>query len=61
MGMVKNGWGFTDHGTLKPGAPHKWFDELSRWIEWFLHADSYLFFIYSNNIWLYFVSLTSKS
>ena len=40
MGMVKNRWGFTDHGTLKPGVSHKWFDELSRLIEWFLHADS---------------------
>ena len=37
--MVKNGWGLIDHGTHKPSVSHKWFDELSRLIEWFLHAD----------------------
>ena len=26
--------------TLKSGASHKWFDELSRLIEWFLRGDS---------------------
>ena len=38
--MVKNEWGLIDHGTLKLGVFHKWFDELSILIEWFLHADS---------------------
>ena len=36
VGMVKNGQGLIDHGTLKSGVSHKWFDELSRSIEWFL-------------------------
>ena len=27
------------HRTLKSGVSHKWFDELSRLIEWFVHAD----------------------
>ena len=27
-------------GTLKSGVSHKWFDELSRLIELFFHADS---------------------
>ena len=40
MGVVKNGQGLKDRGTLKPGISHKWFDELSRLNEWFLHADS---------------------
>ena len=40
MGVVKNEQGLKDRGTLKPGTSHKWFDELSRLIEWFLHADS---------------------
>ena len=35
VGMVKNG---RDHGTLKSSASPKWFDELSRLIEWFLNA-----------------------
>ena len=37
MGIVKNG---QDHGTLKSGVSHKWFDELSKLVEWFLHVDS---------------------
>ena len=40
VGIVKNGWGVIDYGTLKSGVSHKGFDELSRWIERFLHADS---------------------
>ena len=40
MGVVKNGRGLKDRGILKPGISYKWFDELSRLIEWFLHADS---------------------
>ena len=41
MGMVKNGFTpFRPFGTLKSGASHIWFDESSRLIEWFLHADS---------------------
>ena len=39
--MVKNGRVFRDHGTLKSGVSHKWFDELSRLIEWFLCTDSH--------------------
>ena len=31
--------GLIDHGALKSGVSYKWFDELSRLIEWFLHAD----------------------
>ena len=38
--MVENGIGLLDHGTLKPGVSRKWFDEMSRLTEWFLHADS---------------------
>ena len=38
--MVKNGRGRIDHGALKSGVSHKSFDELSRLIEWFLHADN---------------------
>ena len=40
IGWAKNGRDLIDHGTLKSGVSHKWFDELSRLIEWFLHADS---------------------
>ena len=29
-----------DHGTLKSGVSHKLFDELSRFFEWFLRANS---------------------
>ena len=39
MGMVRNGWGRIDHGSRKC-LSHKWFDDLSRLIKWFLHADS---------------------
>ena len=38
--MFKNRWDLIDHGTLKSGVSHKWFDELSRLIKWFLHANS---------------------
>ena len=38
--MVKNGRGLIDPGTVKSGVSHKWFDELSRLIEWFLHAEN---------------------
>ena len=38
--MVKNGGGLIDYGTHKSGVSHKWFDELSRLMECFLHADS---------------------
>ena len=38
--LVKNGGGCIDHGTLKSGVSHNWFDEPSRWIESFLHGDS---------------------
>ena len=31
---------FRSYGTLKSGASHKWFDESSRLIEWFLYGDS---------------------
>ena len=57
--MVKNEWGFIDHGTLKSGVSHKWFDEFSIFIEWFLHAntDGKFFVLMTSPI--YFVSLTS--
>ena len=38
--MVKNGRVLIDQGSLKSVVSHKWFDELSRFIEWFLHAGS---------------------
>ena len=38
--MLKNVWDLLDHRTLKSGVSHKWFDEPSWLIEWFLHADS---------------------
>ena len=37
--MVKSRRDFLDYGTLKLGVSHKWFDELSKFVEWFLHAD----------------------
>ena len=40
MGIVKNGWDLLDHETLKSGVLHKWYDELSRLIQWYLHTDS---------------------
>ena len=49
--MVKNGWGLIDHGTHKPSVSHKWFDELSRLIEWFLHADSDGIFFSTLYLW----------
>ena len=52
MGVVKNGRDLKDRGILKPGISHKWFDELSRLIEWFLHADSDGIIFYSTlNLW----------
>ena len=36
---LKMGKTFQINGTLKSGAPHKWFDESSRLIQWFLHCD----------------------
>ena len=33
LGIMEKGWGFRDHGTLKLGVSHKWFDELNRLIE----------------------------
>ena len=29
-----------DNGTLISSVSHKWFNEMSRLIEWFLHVDS---------------------
>ena len=40
VAMLKNGQNLLDHETLKSGVSHKWFDESSRLIEWFWHADS---------------------
>ena len=31
---------FSSYETLKSDASHKWFDELSGLIKWFLHGDS---------------------
>ena len=39
VGTVKNGPDLLDRGTLKSSVSHKWFDELSRLIEWFVHVD----------------------
>ena len=33
-------WSKKDQLTYDSGVTHKWFDELSRLIAWFLHADS---------------------
>ena len=38
--MVKNGWDFLIHETLKSGVLSKWLDELSRLTEWYLDANS---------------------
>ena len=40
VGIVKNGWGLIDRRILESGVSHKWFDELRRLSEWFLHVDS---------------------
>ena len=37
--MVKKRWGFRDHGTLKAGVSHKWFDQVSTLIGWFLCTE----------------------
>ena len=39
VGILKNGWDLLDQGTLKSGVSHKWFDESSRLIQWFLQTD----------------------
>ena len=46
-GYSENGQGLIDHGTLESGVSDKWFDKLSRLIEWFVHADS----DGRNNVW----------
>ena len=56
VGIVKSEWDLLDHETLKSGVLHKWFTELSRLIEWYLHADSdgiifVLIVQYSSYIW----------
>ena len=58
--MVKNEWGILDKGTLKSGVSHKWFDELSMLIKWFLHADTDGIILGLMASPIYFVSLTSK-
>ena len=64
--MVKNGGGLIDYGTHKSGVSHKWFDELSRLMECFLHADSdgtifgfqvFFFFLLYQKI---YITLTNK-
>ena len=40
VGWVCSKINLLDQGTLKSGVSYKWFDELSRLIEWFLYADS---------------------
>ena len=40
MVILENGEENLDHGTVKPVVLHKWFDELSRFIDLYLHADS---------------------
>ena len=40
--MVEKGSGFRDHGTFKLGVSHKWFDEMSRLIEYlYTESDGY--------------------
>ena len=38
--MLKTVWDLSDNGNIKSGVSHKWFDDPSRLIEWFLHAVS---------------------
>ena len=38
--IVKVGQDLKNHGTLKSGVFHKWYDELSILIKWFFHVDS---------------------
>ena len=38
--MLKMGRDLLDQGTLKSDVSHKSFDELSRFIKWFLYVDS---------------------
>ena len=40
MVIVKKAWELLDHETLKSGVFSKWFDELSRLIEWYLDVNS---------------------
>ena len=40
VGIVRNGWSLIDHRTLNSDVSHKWFDELNRLIERFLHVHS---------------------
>ena len=46
-GYSENGQGLIDHGTLESGVSDKWFDKLSRLIEWCVHTDS----DGRNNVW----------
>ena len=64
LNMVKNWPGFRDHGSLKLDVSHKWFDKLSRVIEWFLCTDSdgIVFGLTSNLLYIfdiYFVLILS--
>ena len=57
-------WVRLDHGTLKSGVSHKWFDELSKLIEWFLCTDNdgMVFSLTSNLLYIfdiYFVLVLS--
>ena len=52
MVILENGEESLDHRTLKPVVSHKWFDELSRFIELFLHADSEWNLLCIFDIWL---------
>ena len=38
--MLKTVWDLSDNGNIKSGVSHKWFDDPSRLIEWFLNAGS---------------------
>ena len=51
VGIVKDGEDFWSWG-FKSGVFHKWFDKLSRLIEWYLHADSNgIIFGLIDNLW----------
>ena len=52
--MVRKRWSI-DYDALKSGVSHKWFIELSRLIEWFLHTDSDgIVFVFMANLLLIF-------
>ena len=37
---MEKGWSFIDYGTLKLGVSHKWLNEFTRVIKWYLYTES---------------------